>query len=370
MPKEPQFKFKNTADGRPMVQVYGYIGAGEAIQVQSFMSAFDAATAGHSEVVIEINCGGGSVIDGFAIIDLLRTRNKKITTRVVGLAASMGFVLMLAGDTIEIMPNARLMAHRVTVGAYGDADTIETLAQMCKDYEARIVAEVVRRTGMAEAEAQKWFVSGKDKWFTAQEALTAKLVDTIIETQKPLATPPENSSLTDIYNFYNKLLAAETEPNMKEIIKKLGLSENATPADILTAIGALQSETNVLRNELAAQEAAAIKNLLDAAVAEGKITDDLRPTFEAIAKENFSNAQKVLGAMDKKDAPAPPQGIVPQTRSLNDYINRDASAQPQNRATWTRSDWEKHDPDGLRTISEADYDAMMLRSGATPIKNA
>lgn len=133
-------------------------------------------------IVIEFCCGGGSIIDGFALFDeLLRLRKDghHITIRVRGNAASMAAVVLQAADKRECGANSFLMLHRASFGAMGSAYEIEDSLEFVKKLEARIIAIFAERSGKPVDNIQRFFDARKDIWFDAQEALAAGLIDEV-----------------------------------------------------------------------------------------------------------------------------------------------------------------------------------------------
>ena len=355
----PIFQIQNNATGVPVIRVYGYIGNGDSIEVQAFMTAFDAATVGMDSVILEINCGGGNVIDGFAIIDLLKIRNKKIHCRVVGMAASMGFVLMLAGDTIEMMPNARLMTHRVSVGAGGDADQIRRMAELCESYENRIIEMCVTRTGQPLEAVKTWFATGIDKWFTAQEALALNIIDTITTVATPSEAAPQNSTAEATWQFYNSLI--------------LKNQSDMTNEELAAQLAAAQTENENLRAQLAAQNAVKVDELVNQAVTDGKIAEGAKPAFKALAEANYDHAKTVLeniavSNIQNDNAPAADHAPLPARTAMREAIRNQAVDAPQaaNRANWCYVDYAKNDPAALQNMTTPQIEVLLNRCPELP----
>ena len=357
MPQHAQksYSFRNAADGTPIVQLYGYIGQYENIEPIKFMQEFDIATAGHTDVIFEINCGGGDVVDGFAIIDLLSTRNKKITCRVFGMAASMGFVLMMVGERIEISRNAQLMTHRVSVRANGDADKMAQMASLAVQFENRIVNTIIARTGQSKETVRGWFKSGVDKWFTADEAKALGIVDAIIAPATPsdAAAPPQNGTATEVFNFYNNFLNKPTESTMTvEQLHAFGLPSNATEAQINARIAEITTENNTLKNEVKRQKETAVLAVVNRAKALGLNENQLKQA-EKMADWNIEVANEFVDAIgNKPNKEAEPVAPV-KTVSLRDAINnKNADPRPDDRRNWSYMDYAKKDPSALQNMTE------------------
>ena len=103
------------------------------------------------EISMYINSPGGSVTAGLAILDTMKMVKCPVATYCVGQAASMGAVLLAAGEKgrRRALPNARIMIHQPWGGAQGKATDIEITAKeimRLKDVLNRILAEASGRT--------------------------------------------------------------------------------------------------------------------------------------------------------------------------------------------------------------------------------
>lgn len=124
---------------------------------------------------------GGDVISGFALFDHLRwlsNEGHKITTGCTGMAASMGGVLMQAGDYRWASGQVWYMIHRAAFGASGKTFDVEDEVEWVKRIEKRIIDIFVRRSHLTEQRIKRnW--ERKDWWIDADQALEFGLVDEI-----------------------------------------------------------------------------------------------------------------------------------------------------------------------------------------------
>lgn len=134
----------------------------------------------HEEIQFYINSPGGYVTDGFAIYDTMKSLKSPVSTICSGLAASMGSILMSAGEKGKryIQPHAKIMIHQPMGGAQGQASNIEIQAQeilKIKELSAHILAE------NCEQEFDKVMKDFKrDYWMNAQESVDYGIVDGIL----------------------------------------------------------------------------------------------------------------------------------------------------------------------------------------------
>lgn len=135
-------------------------------------------------IFMYINSPGGTIYDGYAILDTMRTIKCPVYTTAVGLAASMASVLLAAGEPGHRMalPHSRVMIHQPLGGVNGQASDIEITAKeilKLKQELYEILAETSGKTvEQIEADADR------DHWLTAQEALEYGLIDKIAGKRK------------------------------------------------------------------------------------------------------------------------------------------------------------------------------------------
>lgn len=145
-----------------------------------FLEAEDA----EKDINIYINSPGGSVTAGMAIYDTMQYVKPDITTICVGMAASMGAVLLTAGTKGKrfALPNAELMIHQPLGGAKGQASDIMIQAdwmQRTKDKLNRILADA---TGQP---LEKIVLdTDRDHFMSAEEGLAYGLIDKVVVSKK------------------------------------------------------------------------------------------------------------------------------------------------------------------------------------------
>lgn len=140
-----------------------------------------AAEAPEAEITMYINSPGGSVSAGLAIYDIMQAVPCPIRTVCIGMAASMGAVLFAAGNTREILRHGEVMIHDplasggITGSALSVHDKSERLLQMRKV----ICGILAQHTGKNLRQIYRY--TGKDTYFTAEEAVAFGLADTVVE---------------------------------------------------------------------------------------------------------------------------------------------------------------------------------------------
>jgi ATP-dependent Clp protease, protease subunit len=132
------------------------------------------------DISIYINSPGGSTTAGFAILDTMEYIKPEISTICIGMAASFGAMLLLAGTKGKryALPNSEIMIHQPLGGARGQATEIEISARRILKLREHINQIISERTGQpVEKIAQD---TDRDFFMSAQEALEYGIIDKII----------------------------------------------------------------------------------------------------------------------------------------------------------------------------------------------
>ena len=138
------------------------------------------------DISLYINSPGGSVTAGMGIYDTMRFIRPKVNTICVGLAASMGALLLSSGEKGKrfALPHSRVMIHQPLVGMQGQATELEIVAREILRTKAELNQILADNTGKpVETVARD---TERDYWLTAQEALEYGLIDRIFTTREEL----------------------------------------------------------------------------------------------------------------------------------------------------------------------------------------
>lgn len=130
-----------------------------------------------------INSPGGSVIDGLQLIDTMKFINAPISTTCLGMAASMGAVILSCGEKGRrfVLPHSRVMIHQVSSGMSGTFSDMKIefeQTERCKKDIYNILAENIGKS-YEEIEA----LCDRNNWFIGQEAVDLGIADEIVKTK-------------------------------------------------------------------------------------------------------------------------------------------------------------------------------------------
>ena len=136
------------------------------------------------EINLYINSPGGSVTAGLAIYDTMQFVTCDVATYCVGIAASMGAVLLTAGTKGKryALPNSDVMLHQVSGGAQGPASDVERTVEYMFRLKKRLIGIIAHHTGKTEEQIQT--DSDRDYWITAHQAKEYGLVDEVVKSRK------------------------------------------------------------------------------------------------------------------------------------------------------------------------------------------
>lgn len=136
------------------------------------------------DIKLYINSPGGSVTAGLAIYDTIQYVKPDVSTICVGMAASMGAVLLAAGKKGKriALPNSEIMLHQVMGGAEGQAVEVEIAAKHIIKTKERLNQILVKHTGQPMAKIDK--DTDRDYFLSAEEAKAYGVVDEIIKGKK------------------------------------------------------------------------------------------------------------------------------------------------------------------------------------------
>ena len=131
-----------------------------------------------------INSPGGVVTSGLAIYDTMQYIRSPVTTVCMGMAASMGSFLLMAGEKGQriALPNARIMVHQPSGGYSGKASDIERHAEDIIKTKRRLNEIYAKHTGRWVEEVEEKL--DRDPFMTAEEARDWGLVDKVLESRE------------------------------------------------------------------------------------------------------------------------------------------------------------------------------------------
>lgn len=135
----------------------------------------------NKEISIYINSPGGIVTSGLAIYDTMQYIKPKVSTLIIGQAASMGSLIAVAGEPGMrfALPNARIMVHQPSGGFQGQVTDIMIHARESENLKKRLTEIYVKHTGRSYEEVE--IALERDKFMSPEEALEWGHIDQILQ---------------------------------------------------------------------------------------------------------------------------------------------------------------------------------------------
>lgn len=159
------------------IQIFDQIGedwfGGNGLSGKQFSDVL--AEVGNGPLLVEINSPGGNVWDGLSIYNQLRGRKAPVTTRVVGIAASIASIIALAGDRVEMADAALMMIHDPSGMASGTSEDMRKMADALDQHAEVLVGVYAKKTGKSPESIRAAMKA--ETWFTTAEAIQFGLVD-------------------------------------------------------------------------------------------------------------------------------------------------------------------------------------------------
>nr|BDD46300.1 ATP-dependent Clp protease proteolytic subunit [Moraxellaceae bacterium] len=157
-----------------MLDVIGADGwTGEGVTARRIAAALRSITA--DEITVDLNSPGGDFFEGVAIYNMLRADPRRVTVRILGLAASAASVIAMAGDEVQIGRAGFMMVHNAWVVAIGNRHDMAAAAETMMPFDAAMAEVYAAKADVDPEIAAEWMDS--ERWFTGAEAVEAGLAD-------------------------------------------------------------------------------------------------------------------------------------------------------------------------------------------------
>lgn len=312
----------NKADSKCVeIYLYGIIGKYMDIDTDKLVIEIeDLRKQGYSNFLFYVNSDGGEVVQGSNLFSYLDRTDINVTWVVDGIAASMMAVLLAnPKHTVKASKYAKFMYHRVQGYVYGNSAEVRAHADMIDTFETSLIEMMSLRMDVStDVVKGKFFTDGTDHWLSAGEAKELKLCDEIISGGKKITTAPDAAlkNTRDLFNFYNNQIINEQKqakmgketniyalalgmPDTEDESKVLNqmqtiLNQNKT---LTASLEAEKTKTASLEARLAEVAQAKVKNLLDQAIQEKKLTEDERATYAALAEKDLESVEKIINKL-------------------------------------------------------------------------
>ena len=220
---------------------------------------------------LRIHSPGGSVLDGWAIANGIKNHPAHVVARVEGLAASMGSVVLMSADEIEVPQNAYVMIHNVSGGAFGEADELESMAALMRKLQDDVTDFYANATGKDREEIAEMMAA--ETWMNGEDAVEHGFATRVLE-------PVKAAACADLETLVSKF------ENVPEAVLELQAEEPDLEQDQVEEVEALEEDE---AQESDDQDAAEIE--ADQAEIEKELQDEVK------AKAELSTWGRILAAL-------------------------------------------------------------------------
>jgi ATP-dependent protease ClpP protease subunit len=295
-PEESWYSIRAASRGIAEVMLYDDIGAW-GISARQF--ARDLAALGDvSQINLRIHSGGGDVMDGTAMYNILRGHSARVEVYIDGMAASMASVVAMAGDVIYMPANSMMMIHKPWGGQVGDADDMREYADLLDKVEGTLIQAYARKSGKSVDEIAA--LLKVTTWMDGNEAVAAGFADQVLEPIK--AAAQLNSKRLEEYTSMPPHMKTLMNPrNSVSTPPVVPVVEPAPPA-----ANASLNKDQILAQGIAVE--ASRRNAISAAFASFAGHETLRDTClgDTTCTVDVANA-KLLAAIGEKTTPTTSQ---------------------------------------------------------------
>jgi ATP-dependent Clp protease, protease subunit len=249
------------------------------------------------QVTLKINCGGGSVLGGWNIVDALV--ETKSNTHIIGLAASMAGVISQYGKKRKASPNAILHIHEVSGG------TPET-SMMSK---SSIIDVYKTKSKFSEDQIDGFMSDGKEHFFNAGDMKTYGLVDEVVGDTEQLVETVENKSTEELFQIFNSIITdSEMDNEVKnelkairqekdQLVNKIEGLENSNKT-LGEENESLKNDNTALKEQVDTANKAKAEALINSAVKAGKVKEEEKEGFVKDAIENYELVAKFIDMIE------------------------------------------------------------------------
>ncbi|WP_085664712.1 head maturation protease, ClpP-related [Pseudomonas sp. B5(2017)] len=255
-----QAAVENTSD---TITVYGVIGEdwyGEGVTLKRIDAAL--RSIGEKDVTVYINSPGGDMFEGIAIYNRLKEHSHKVTTKVLGMAASAASIIYLAGSDRQVASSAFLMIHNCWTFLAGNRHYLRDVADDMQEFDAAMADLYAETSGqavddMAELMDDETFIRGK-------RAVELGLATSVLSSTEITERESEESTQSNALKAMDVALAKAGMPrssrrelfaNFKSGMPRAagGGTHNAAPPDKPRAVApdlsaSLSAATNLLNS--------------------------------------------------------------------------------------------------------------------------
>lgn len=366
---------------RPLVITAQRNGQRADVRIEGAIASWDKANAadvrtaiarmqgeGVRDAHVYIDSEGGSVFEAKRILAVLRMLPGRITGEGGAVVASAATWLGAMLDEFRVRANTTYMIHKPGAAVDGNEDDMKAGLKLLEDITKDYRATYAKKTGKTEDEIEALWSKG-DRWYTGAEAVAEGFVDGLVDDEEEEDDWMDDAAIARIaacgcpndklprlrqgfggrsqHNNNN-----EEQMDIKAMRALLGMPESATEAEVLARVKAVKEENERHATAQADLRKAEVKGILDKAIADRKLTEAHRASYEL----------KFTAAFDATKAEVEALTAAPK---VAEEVRQGATTEAQGKAVtgrdaWGFKEWAEKDMKGLQALMGTDPDKFTV----------
>lgn len=246
-----EIKLHEVIDAESQSWIYEWFGMNKPFSLETLQELLES-NPDEKDIKINIHCDGGSVHEGLALYDCLRTSGRNIYCNVEGGCHSMAIVLLLAAPKSQrtANPNSQFLIHEVQGGVQGSTTAVEKYAEEMRDLQERIIDIYAERTGYNRDDLAA--AMAEEKMRDAQYMLEHGFIGAINEyntNKKNMGFFDELKNLISKHENEVNAGGAEAPANEIETLNERIAELEGEKTNALAELDNVKSERDTLTNE-------------------------------------------------------------------------------------------------------------------------
>ncbi len=314
MPKENTYQLTNKA-GTAFIRIIGEISFWKNSSEQFTNAIDELINSGVEDVELYINSAGGSMFEANEVGNQISRLKGKKTAKLGAVVASAASYLLTHFDKVIASSNTQVMLHdpiqHLKVEHPEDFDSSKKLYENLRN---NAIERYSNKMGLDKEKVSE--MMRVTTWLSAKEAKAKGLVDEISSEATMLANLQEETADTTILNHsQNNNSKSQNDPNMKEVIKALGLAEGTTEEQAVEAINNLKNTAVKAVSELATTKGLKSESITKLAGSDLENTLEMVLETENKPAEDTTTVNTVVQTIEN----ALKGGETPKEESFDDY---------------------------------------------------
>lgn len=259
-----------------------------------------------TEIDLRVHSDGGSMFDGSAMFNAIRSHPATVTGYIDGVAASMAGYLLLACDQVKVYENSYFMMHNPQMGFYGDINRIKQETPKLQNLTEHVVSQYAKYTGNSEDDVRE--MCEKTTWMVGQQIVDKGFATEVIDGDVVVASLSDKEraffgGFNPPTGFFDRFEMKDRKGTMSVKTQEKNGDESGTVKPPVTTPGSVSTEPQMSAEERRKSEIQGIFTMLN----RGDDVSLLKMQVKLLADESVTvdNArQQVLEMMGRENTPS------------------------------------------------------------------